>query len=117
MPFNRERLSNFLDSEASREILSEIEPVDQLKFKDKRRYRDRIAGAQKTTGERDALVAMEGSLKGMPVVCTAFEFDFLGGSMGYAVGEKFTCAAQLSLSTGCHLSVFQLLVVHGCKRH
>ena len=89
-----------MDSEASREILSEIEPVDQLKFKDKRRYRDRIAGAQKTTGERDALVAMEGSLKGMPVVCTAFEFDFLGGSMGYAVGEKFTCAAQLSLSTG-----------------
>ena len=96
----RERLSNFLDNEASREILSEIEPVDQLKFKDKRRYRDRIAGAQKTTGERDALIAMEGSLKEMPVVCTAFEFDFLGGSMGYAVGEKFTCAAQLSLSKG-----------------
>ena len=94
----RERLSNFLDNDANREILSEIEPVDQLKFKDKRRYRDRIANAQKVTGERDALVAMEGSLKGMPVVCVAFEFHVLGGSMGYAVGEKFTCAAQLSLS-------------------
>ncbi len=95
----RERLSNFLDKDASREILSEIEPIDQLKFKDKRRYRDRIASAQRATGEKDALVAMEGSLKGIPIICTAFEFEFLGGSMGYAVGEKFTSAAQLSLST------------------
>jgi acetyl-CoA carboxylase carboxyl transferase subunit beta len=93
----RRRLAIFLDEEGGEEILSDIEPVDRLKFKDKKRYRDRLSAAQKSTGEKDALIAMRGSLQGLPVVSLAFEFDFHGGSMGYAVGEKFTRAAQLAL--------------------
>ena len=105
-----------MDNEANREILSEIEPVDQLKFKDKRRGRDRITGAQKTTGERDALVAMEGSLKGMPVVCTAFEFDFLEARwvMRWA---KNLMALSFHSPQVCLLTVFLRLVAHECKKH
>ena len=93
----RRRLAIFLDDVGSEEILSDIEPVDRLKFKDKKRYRDRLTAAQKSTGEKDALIAMRGALRGMPLVAVAFEFNFHGGSMGYAVGEKFTRAAQLAL--------------------
>lgn len=93
----RRRLAIFLDEDSGEEILSDIEPVDRLKFKDKKRYRDRLSGAQKSTGEKDALIAMRGNLRGLPVVTLAFEFNFHGGSMGYAVGEKFTRAAQLAL--------------------
>jgi len=93
----RRRLAIFLDEDSGEEILSDIEPVDRLKFKDKKRYRDRLSGAQKSTGEKDALIAMRGTLRGLPVVSLAFEFNFHGGSMGYAVGEKFTRAAQLAL--------------------
>ncbi len=93
----RRRLATFLDSDSGEEILSEIEPVDRLKFKDKKRYRDRLSAAQKATGEKDALVAMRGTLAGEPLIAVAFEFEFHGGSMGYAVGEKFTRAAQLAL--------------------
>jgi acetyl-CoA carboxylase carboxyl transferase subunit beta len=93
----RRRLDVFLDEQGREEILVDIEPVDRLKFRDKKRYRDRLVAAQKSTGEKDALVAMRGTLHGLPVVCLAFEFNFHGGSMGYAVGEKFTRAAQLAL--------------------
>jgi len=94
----RWRLDSFLDDDADREeILSDIEPVDRLKFKDKKRYRDRLIAAQKSTNEKDALIAMRGALQGLPIVAVAFEFQFHGGSMGYAVGEKFTRAAQLAL--------------------
>ncbi len=93
----RRRLDIFLDADGREEIATDIEPVDRLKFKDKKRYRDRVSAAQKSTGEKDALIAMRGELQGMPVVAVAFEFAFLGGSMGYAVGEKFTRAAQLAL--------------------
>lgn len=93
----RRRLDVFLDPEGREEILTDIEPVDRLKFKDKKRYRDRLSAAQKATGEKDALVAMRGTLHGLPLVVLAFEFEFHGGSMGYAVGEKFTRAAQLAL--------------------
>ena len=93
----RRRLAIFLDEAGSEEILSDIEPVDRLKFKDKKRYRDRLTAAQKNTGEKDALIAMRGTLQGLPVIALAFEFDFHGGSMGYAVGEKFTRAAQQAL--------------------
>jgi acetyl-CoA carboxylase carboxyl transferase subunit beta len=92
----RRRLDIFLDS-GHQEIFSEIEPIDRLKFKDKKRYRDRLNAAQKSTGEKDALIAAKGTLQNMPVVVVAFEFNFHGGSMGYAVGEKFTRAAQLAL--------------------
>jgi len=93
----RRRLDVFLDEQGREEILADIEPVDRLKFRDKKRYRDRLVAAQKSTGEKDALVATRGTLHGLPVVCLAFEFNFHGGSMGYAVGEKFTRAAQLAL--------------------
>ena len=102
----RRRLAIFLDDPGGEEILADIEPVDRLKFKDKKRYRDRLAAAQKSTGEKDALIAMRGSLHGMPVVSLAFEFNFHGGSMGYAVGEKFTRAAQLALEEGIPLVCF-----------
>jgi len=94
----RRRLDVFLDEEGREEILTDIEPVDRLKFKDKKRYRDRLSAAQKSTGEKDALIAMTGTLQGLPVVVVAFEFKFHGGSMGSAVGEKFTRAAQLALA-------------------
>lgn len=94
----RRRLDVFLDEEGREEILTDIEPLDRLKFKDKKRYRDRLTAAQKATGEKDALIAMTGTLQGLPVVVVAFEFKFHGGSMGYAVGEKFTRAAQLALA-------------------
>tara|TARA_R110002110_G_scaffold107320_3_gene268523 strand:- start:27141 stop:28091 length:951 start_codon:yes stop_codon:yes gene_type:complete len=102
----RRRLDIFLDKEGRQEILAHIEPLDRLKFRDKKRYRDRIAAAQKSTGEKDALVAMRGTLEGMPVICVAFEFAFHGGSMGYAVGEKFTQAAQLALQESIPLVCF-----------
>jgi len=96
----RRRLDIFLDAENRQEIGTDIEPVDRLKFKDIKRYKERLASAQKSTGEKDALIAMQGTVKGLPVVCSAFEFNFHGGSMGYAVGEKFTRAANLALELG-----------------
>jgi acetyl-CoA carboxylase carboxyl transferase subunit beta len=93
----RQRLDLFLDSEHRQEIFTDVEPVDRLKFKDKRKYKDRLTAAQNSTGERDALIAMRGQLKGLDLVALAFEFNFHGGSMGYAVGEKFTRAATLAL--------------------
>ena len=92
----RERLELFLDPDSGREIAERLAPMDPLRFKDSKRYRDRISQAQKTTGERDALVAMTGLLKGSPVVACAFEFRFMGGSMGSVVGEKFMRAAGYS---------------------
>ncbi len=93
----RRRLDLFLDEDGREEILADIEPVDRLKFKDKRKYKDRLSAAQKSTGERDALIAMRGRLKDLELVALAFDFSFHGGSMGYAVGEKFTRAATIAL--------------------
>lgn len=93
----RMRLEGFLDEADRQEIGTEVKPVDMLKFKDSKRYRDRIIQAQKTTGENDALLAMQGTLKGLPVVAVAFDFSFMGGSMGSVVGEKFVRAARISL--------------------
>ncbi len=102
----RPRLDQFLDPEGRREIATELEPVDVLKFKDSKKYRDRLIAAQKKTGEKDALIAMTGELKGMPAVVCAFNFAFLGGSMGSVVGEKFARAGQESLRTGAPLICF-----------
>lgn len=93
----RSRLNMFLDPQNRQELATEVEPVDRLKFKDIKKYKDRLTAAQKETGEKDALVAMRGELKGMPVVAVAFEFAFHGGSMGYVVGERFTRAATIAL--------------------
>ncbi|MBY6063505.1 acetyl-CoA carboxylase carboxyltransferase subunit beta [Pseudidiomarina sediminum] len=93
----RERLDGFLDSGTGREIGAELEPKDILKFRDSKKYKDRIAAAQKATGEKDALVAQQGKLKGMPVVAVAFEFNFMGGSMASVVGARFVKAAEICL--------------------
>lgn len=93
----RRRLDIFLDPEGRQELFADLEPVDRLKFKDKRKYRDRLSAAQKSTGEKDALIAMRGHLKAADIISVAFEFNFHGGSMGYAVGEKFTRAATQAL--------------------
>jgi acetyl-CoA carboxylase carboxyl transferase subunit beta len=89
----RSRLEVFLDPDSGREIGERLVPQDPLKFRDSKRYRDRVTQAQKETGENDALVAMTGLLKGLPIVASAFEFRFMGGSMGSVVGEKFARAA------------------------
>jgi acetyl-CoA carboxylase carboxyl transferase subunit beta len=93
----RMRLEHFLDPGEQREIAAGLEPADPLKFRDSKKYRDRIAAAQKNTGEKDALVAMAGKLAGRDIVACAFEFSFMGGSMGSVVGEKFARAGQESL--------------------
>ncbi len=93
----RLRLQQFLDEGGHREIAENLEPVDALKFRDSKKYRDRITAAQKKTGEKDALIAMVGKLHGQDIVVCAFEFRFMGGSMGSVVGEKFARAAQESM--------------------
>jgi len=90
----RQRLEKFLDPGSGKELAIDLEPVDFLKFKDTKRYRDRIAAAQKATGERDALIVMEGRVNGLPLVVCAFEFKFMGGSMGSVVGERFVRAVR-----------------------
>ena len=94
----RRRLDIFLDAEGRTEIGADIEPVDFLKFRDSKKYKDRISQAQKKTGEKDALLVMKGSLKLRPVVAAAFEFGFMGGSMGSVVGEKFVRAVNASIA-------------------
>jgi len=91
------RLEMFLDEGSCERIAEEVEPIDRLKFKDVKKYKDRLSSAQKATGEKDALVAMKGKLKGMDIAACAFEFKFHGGSMGYVVGERFTRAALYAL--------------------
>lgn len=90
----RKRLNWFLDEDGREELDASMQPVDRLKFKDSKRYKDRLSSAQKATGEHDALISMRGKLGGLDVVAVAFEFGFMGGSMGTVVGEKFTRAAE-----------------------
>ncbi|MBT8141854.1 MAG: acetyl-CoA carboxylase carboxyltransferase subunit beta [Gammaproteobacteria bacterium] len=92
----RNRLEIFLDKDAV-ELFAELESTDPLKFRDSKKYRDRLVQAQKKTGEKDALIVMQGTLENIPVVACAFEFSFMGGSMGSVVGEKFTLAAEKAL--------------------
>jgi acetyl-CoA carboxylase carboxyl transferase subunit beta len=92
----RTRLDFFLDPDSQEEIADNLEPQDPLRFRDSKRYRDRLSQAQKKTGEKDALVAASGTLFGDPVVACAFEFGFMGGSMGSVVGERFVRAARVS---------------------
>ena len=93
----RARLSQFLDPDSAQEIGGGVQPVDALKFKDSKKYKDRITQAQKATGESDALIVCEGTLKGDPLVAAAFEFSFMGGSMGAVVGERFVRGAAVCL--------------------
>ncbi|MEX1201522.1 MAG: acetyl-CoA carboxylase, carboxyltransferase subunit beta [Methylophaga sp.] len=102
----RARLQSFLDENNRQEIATEVKPVDTLRFKDSKRYKDRIVQAQKNTGENDALLAMQGNLKGLPVVVVAFDFNFMGGSMGSVVGEKFVRAAKVAITKNIPLVCF-----------
>ncbi|MBI5451695.1 MAG: acetyl-CoA carboxylase carboxyltransferase subunit beta [Gammaproteobacteria bacterium] len=102
----RRRLEAFLDAGNRQEIGDEIEPVDALKFRDSKKYKDRLSQAQKATGEKDALVVMQGQLLGMPVIAAAFEFRFMGGSMASVVGERFVRAANAALQNKCPLLCF-----------
>jgi len=94
----RERLDMFLDKDGREEVAADIAPDDRLKFRDSRKYRDRIVAAQKETGEKDALVVMKGHLNQMPLVVAAFEFGYMGGSMGSVVGAKFVAAVDVCLA-------------------
>jgi acetyl-CoA carboxylase carboxyl transferase subunit beta len=94
----RIRLNAFFDEGSATELWPKLEAVDALKFKDQKKYKDRVVAAQKSTGERDALIAMSGRLLERPVVSVAFEFAFMGGSMGSVVGEKFARAAEKALA-------------------
>ena len=102
----RKRLDYFLDETDRHEIAGDIKPVDRLKFRDTKKYKDRLSAAQKATGEKDALVVMQGTVKGLPVVAVAFEFRFIGGSMGTVVGEKFAQGAEVALQNNIPLVCF-----------
>jgi acetyl-CoA carboxylase carboxyl transferase subunit beta len=102
----RARLASLFDAGSTSEIAAELGPVDVLKFRDQKRYSDRIKAAQKSTGERDAMVALRGTLRGRPLVACSFDFAFMGGSMGSVVGERFTRAAETALELGCPFVCF-----------
>jgi len=102
----RERLQRFLDPDTGIEIGAGIRPEDPLRFRDSKRYKDRLTAAQKNTGEQDALVVLAGALEGMPIVSCAFEFQFLGGSMGSVVGERFRRAVDHAIRERCPLVCF-----------
>ncbi|EGQ8248780.1 acetyl-CoA carboxylase subunit beta [Vibrio parahaemolyticus] len=102
----RHRLDSFLDKGERIELASEHEPKDLLNFKDKKRYKERLALAQKSTGEKDALVVMKGELLGLPIVACAFEFSFMAGSMGSVVGARFVDAVDTAIVANCGLVCF-----------
>ena len=99
-------MDGFLDPDPREEIAARLEPMDPLKFKDSRKYKDRLLQAQKQTGEKDALVVMRGKLKGLDLVAAAFEFQFMGGSMGSVVGERFVQGVNASLEAGIPMVCF-----------
>ncbi|HAS6261131.1 TPA: acetyl-CoA carboxylase carboxyltransferase subunit beta [Vibrio vulnificus] len=102
----RQRLERFLDREGRAELASELEPIDLLHFKDLKRYKERLTLAQKSTGEKDALVVMRGRIMGLPVIVCAFEFSFMAGSMGSVVGARFVRAVEAAIEDNCGLVCF-----------
>jgi len=102
----RARLLQFFDPDTTQELAANLEPTDPLRFRDTKKYRDRLVASQKATGEKDALIAMRGKLYDAPLIACAFEFNFMGGSMGSVVGEKFARAGQESLRTRSPLVCF-----------
>ena len=102
----RVRLNQFLDQGERVELGAELEPKDLLKFKDSKKYKDRLVAAQKSTNEKDAMVVMKGKLKGMPVAVAAFEFAFMGGSMASVVGARFVKAVDACLEHNMPLICF-----------
>ncbi|NOH62067.1 MULTISPECIES: acetyl-CoA carboxylase, carboxyltransferase subunit beta [Vibrio] len=102
----RRRLETFLDENNRVELADELEPQDKLKFKDSKKYKDRISAAQKSSGEKDALIVMKGELLGLPIVACAFEFSFMGGSMGSVVGARFVRAVEAAIENNTGLVCF-----------
>ena len=102
----RARLQRFLDADTQEEIGGNLESVDALKFKDSKKYKDRLTQYMKSTGEKDALIVMKGQVNGVPVVAAAFEFRFMGGSMGSVVGERFVRAVELCIEESIPLVCF-----------
>ena len=102
----RERLLALLDKDSAQEIAEELEPKDILKFKDLKKYKDRLSAAQKETGEKDALIVLAGTLYDMPIVTAASNFSFMGGSMGSVVGEKFVKATEKAIEDNCPFVCF-----------
>lgn len=102
----RQRLAQFLDPENQMELAANVLPVDRLKFKDSKKYKDRLLSAQNNTNETEALIVIRGQLQGMNIIVGAFEFDFMGGSMGAAVGERFAQAVQMCITQGLPLVCF-----------
>lgn len=96
----RQRLNQFLDPESRQELASEVQAVDRLKFKDSKKYKDRIQAAEKSTNEKEALIVMRGKVLGLDLVAASFEFDFIGGSMSAAVGERFAIGAEAAMEAG-----------------
>jgi len=94
----RKRLSHFLDPDSSEEIGAELSPADRFKFRDSKKYKDRLTQAQKATGEKDALIIMKGQVQGLSLVTGAFEFEFMGGSMGGVVGERFARGVHTAIT-------------------
>ena len=107
----RQRLAAFFDTDSAKELFAELEPVDTLKFRDSKKYKDRIVAAQKQTGEKDSLIVLRGLLKTQPLIACAFEFAFMGGSMGSVGGEKFALAPSRFLDERIPLVSFC------CERH
>jgi acetyl-CoA carboxylase carboxyl transferase subunit beta len=93
----RTRLNNFLDPNTGKELAADLEPQDLLKFRDSKRYKDRLVAAQKQTNEKDAMIVMHGTLQQMPIVVASFEFEFMGGSMASVVGAKFVAGVEYAL--------------------
>lgn len=107
MPISaRERLTALFDKGELLELDADLEAVDSLKFRDSKKYPDRLRAAQRQVGEKDALISIHGRLKGSPLTACAFEFKFMGGSMGSVVGEKFARAAEYSIEKNCPLVCF-----------
>ena len=102
----RRRLDLFLDPEPRDEIAADLESADPLKFKDSKKYKERLTAAQKKSGEKDALVVMRGQLEGRDIIAAAFEFDFMGGSMGSVVGERFVQGVNAALEKRCPMVCF-----------
>jgi acetyl-CoA carboxylase carboxyl transferase subunit beta len=102
----RDRLDQFLDPESREEIGIDVKPIDKFKFRDSKKYKDRLSQAQKLTGETDALVVIQGSVKSLPLVVCAFEFSFMGGSMGSVVGERFALAVDAAIEQNFPLVCF-----------
>ena len=113
----RDRLNIFLDQDSQVEINTKLTSKDFLKFKDSKKYKDRISESQDSSNELDALITSKGMLYGVPVVVAAFEFSFMGGSMGSVVGEKFVRAVNEAIKDNSPLICFSASGEQECKNH